>query len=150
MTDSVEIFNALGDKTRLRLVNLLLHADQDVCVCEMVDALKLPQYQISKHLTILKSAKLLQASRRGTWVYYRLNCEDSPFLRDLFKVLSRHLNQQIFSNDAATLNQRLSLRQDGKCVVGFIAGVEAARMLRRNNKARSHVSKKTRHFHLHA
>ena len=150
MAKSAKIFKALSDETRLRLVNLLLHADEDVCVCEMVDALELPQYQISKHLTILKNAELLQARRRGTWVYYQLNREESPLLRDLFKMLRRHLKQQIFTDDVATLTQRLALRQDGKCVVGFISGVEATQMLRRNNKTRNHVSKKTRHFHLHA
>ena len=60
MTQPFEIFKALGDETRLRLVNLFLQTDEDLCVCEMVDALELPQYQISKHLTILKNAGLLQ------------------------------------------------------------------------------------------
>jgi ArsR family transcriptional regulator len=83
---TVEIFKALGDETRLRLINLLLHTDEEVCVCEMVDTLQLPQYQISKHLTILKNAAILQANRKGTWVYYRLDHEASPFLRELLKV----------------------------------------------------------------
>jgi len=120
MTNPTDIFKALGDDTRLRLVNLLLQTDDDVCVCEMVDALELPQYQISKHLTILKSAGLLLATRKGTWVYYRLDREESPLLRDLFKTLSRHLNQKTFADDAAKLARRLALREDGKCVVGFI------------------------------
>lgn len=117
-TNPVEIFKALGDETRLRLVNLLLQTDQDLCVCEMVDSLKLPQYQISKHLTILKNAGLLQASRKGTWVYYCLDHEKSPLLDDLCKVLSRHLSQ-VFAEDANLLTQRLALREADKCVVGF-------------------------------
>ena len=136
MTEPVEIFKSLGDETRLRLVNLFLQTDEDLCVCEMVDALELPQYQISKHLTILKNAGLLQATREGTWIYYRLDREESPLLRDLFKVLSRHLSQQQFAADAARLAQRLVLREDGRCVVGFIF---AAKM----NKVR--MNKRQRH-----
>jgi ArsR family transcriptional regulator len=131
MTDPADIFKALGDETRLRLVNLLLQSDGDLCVCEMADALRLPQYQISKHLSILKSAGLVLASREGTWVYHRLDREESPLLRDLFKVLSRHLNQQQFQEDATRLAQRLALREEGKCVVGFVSENELTKILRR-------------------
>ena len=117
MKNTVEIFKALGDETRLRLVNLLLQTDKDLCVCEMVDSLKLPQYHISKHLTILKNAGMLQAGRQGTWVYYRLDHEKSPLLPDLFNLLSRHLCQ-IFAEDAVRLTQRLALREADKCVIG--------------------------------
>lgn len=127
MTEPDKIFKALGDETRLRLVNLFLQTDEELCVCEMVDALELPQYQISKHLTILKNAGLLKASREGTWVYYRLDREESPLLRDLFKVLQRHLTKRIFEKDAAKLAQRLALRQNGKCVVGFVSAIDLKR-----------------------
>jgi ArsR family transcriptional regulator len=130
MIDPVEIFKALGDETRLRLVNLFLQTDEDLCVCEMVDALELPQYQISKHLTILKNAGLLQGSREGTWVYYRLDREESPLLRDLFKVLGRHISQ-VFADDAGKLRQRLALREEGRCVVGFIPATELKKLLRK-------------------
>jgi ArsR family transcriptional regulator len=149
MTTPVEIFKALGDETRLRLVNLLLQTDEDLCVCEMVDALELPQYQISKHLTTLKNAGLLQASRRGTWVYYRLD-RDEPFLRDLFKMLSRHLNKPAFVDDAAKVKQRLSLREEGRCVVGFVAAAQVSKTFRQKRKGRNHEPKTARHFRLHA
>jgi len=147
---SAKIFKALGDETRLRLVNLLLQADKEVCVCEMVDALELPQYQISRHLTILKNAGLLQASRKGTWVYYRLDYEASPFLRDLLKMLGRHLKQQTFSDDAAKLAQRLALRQNGQCVVGFVSAREITKRFRQKKATKNHESKTARHFYLHA
>jgi len=123
MSDPVDIFKALGDETRLRLVNLLLQTEEDLCVCEMVDTLGLPQYQISKHLTILKNASLLRSSRKGTWVYYRLDGEESPLLSDLFKVLSRHLGL-VFAEDSQKLTQRLAMREEGKCVVGFVSEKE--------------------------
>jgi ArsR family transcriptional regulator len=139
MADPVEIFKALGDETRLRLINLLLQADEDLCVCEMVDALELPQYQISKHLTILKNAGWLQASRRGTWVYYRLDRE-VPFLRDLCKMLSRHLDKPAFVEDAAKVKQRLALREEGRCVVGFVSAAQLTKVLRQKRMGRNHES----------
>lgn len=137
MTEPVEIFKALGDETRLRLVNLFLQTDEALCVCEMVDALQLPQYHISKHLTILKHAGLMRTSRVGTWVYYRLDDEESPLLRDLFQVLSQHLQQKTFVDDSTRLAQRLALRQAGKCVVGFVPAKEMTKLLRQKSIVRS-------------
>lgn len=116
-----DLLKALGDETRLRLAHLFLQTNEDICVCEMVDTLKLPQYQISKHLTILKNAGLLRASRRGTWVYYSLNRDEAAFWRDLSKALRPHLEQPVFQQDAAELKKRLALRENGRCVVGFVA-----------------------------
>jgi len=149
MTQPAKIFKALGDETRLRLVSLLLQTDKEVCVCEMVDALELPQYQISRHLTILKNAGLLQPSRKGTWVYYRLDYEASPFLHDLLKMLGRHLKQRTFRDDAAKLAQRLALRQNGQCVVGFVSATEITKRFPQKKVARTYESKKARHFYLH-
>lgn len=149
MANSVEIFKALGDETRLRLVNLFLQTDEDLCVCEMVDALELPQYQISKHLTILKNAGLLQASRKGTWVYYRLD-RDEPLLHDLCKMLNRRLNEPVFAADAEKVKQRLALREGGRCVVGFVAAAQITKTLRQKRKRRNHETKTARHFRLHA
>lgn len=128
------LFKALGDETRLRLAHLFLQTNKDICVCEMVDTLKLPQYQISKHLTILRNAGLLHASRKGTWVYYSLNRDEAALWRDLSKALCRHLEQPVFRQDAAELKKRLALRENGRCVVGFVA-IKALRSSAHSTKA---------------
>lgn len=64
-------FKALGDPTRVAIVNRLAGADE-VCVCAFVNELELSQPTISHHLRILREAGLVEASRRGTWAYYRL------------------------------------------------------------------------------
>ena len=64
-------FKALADPTRVAIVNRLAAADE-VCVCDFVAALDLAQPTISHHLKILRDAGLVEASRRGTWAYYRL------------------------------------------------------------------------------
>ena len=73
-------FKALADPTRVAIVNRLAAADE-VCVCDFVAALDLAQPTISHHLKVLRDAGLVEASRRGTWVYYRLVPEAVDALR---------------------------------------------------------------------
>jgi ArsR family transcriptional regulator, arsenate/arsenite/antimonite-responsive transcriptional repressor len=63
-------FQALGDTTRLRLLNLM--GDQEVCVCYLVEVLGQPQPKISRHLAYLRSAGLVDARRDGKWMHYRI------------------------------------------------------------------------------
>ena len=65
-------FDALADSTRRRILLLLLKADER-CVCELYLALKQPQPTVSRHLAILREAKLVMARKEGTWAYYRLH-----------------------------------------------------------------------------
>lgn len=73
-------FKALADPTRVAIVNHLSAADE-VCVCNLVDAFELSQPTISHHLKILRDAGLVEASRRGTWSFYRLVPEALGALR---------------------------------------------------------------------
>ena len=74
-------FKALADPTRVAIVNRLAGAEE-VCVCDFVAALDLAQPTISHHLKVLRDAGLVEASRRGTWAYYRLVPETVGALRD--------------------------------------------------------------------
>lgn len=60
----------LADEARLRILGLL--ARRELCVCEMVGALKLSQPLVSHHLSVLRRAGLLASRRKGKWVYYTL------------------------------------------------------------------------------
>ncbi len=64
-------FKALADPTRIAIVNRLAGAGE-VCVCDLVAGQKLSQPTISHHLRILRGARLVEATKRGTWAYYRL------------------------------------------------------------------------------
>jgi len=70
------VFNALGDPTRVRLVEHLGASRH--CVCDLVTALGIGQSLVSFHLKVLKDAGLIVAERRGRWVYYSL-APDSVF-----------------------------------------------------------------------
>lgn len=63
-------FQALGDSTRLRLLNLM--GEQEVCVCYFVEILDQPQPKISRHLAYLRSACIVVARREGKWMHYRI------------------------------------------------------------------------------
>jgi ArsR family transcriptional regulator len=66
----VEIFKAVADPCRLRILKLL--KEGELCVCEIMTALKKPQSSTSHHLSILREAGLVKERRDGKWSYYRL------------------------------------------------------------------------------
>ncbi len=90
MQQAVETFKALGDETRLRILNLL--TEREVCVCDIVDILQLGQSKVSRHLAVLRHAGLVDGRREGMWVFYRLVAARSELhqqIRDLLLTL-RH------------------------------------------------------------
>ena len=67
------LLKALADPVRLRLLSLVAsYADQEACVCDLNDAFDLSQPTISHHLKVLHEVGLLDRSKRGVWVYYRV------------------------------------------------------------------------------
>jgi len=91
-----QMFRALADRTRLRLLNLM--SGQEVCVCYFIEILGLPQSTISRHLAYMRRAGLVHARREGKWMHYSIlrpadratcaildaalnSCNDSPQMR---------------------------------------------------------------------
>ncbi len=74
-------FKALADPARVAIVNRLAAADE-VCVCDLNATLDLSQPTVSHHLRVLREAGLVEASRRGTWAFYRLVPEAIEQLRE--------------------------------------------------------------------
>ncbi|MGQ5261364.1 ArsR/SmtB family transcription factor [Micromonospora sp. ZYX-F-536] len=71
-TQLAPAFKALGDPVRLQLMSMIASAEGgEVCVCELTPAFDLTGPTISHHLRTLREAGLVDAERRGTWVYYR-------------------------------------------------------------------------------
>lgn len=68
--DLERFFQALGDRTRLRLLNLM--GDQEICVCYFVEVLGCPQPKVSRHLAYLRSAGIVSIRREGKWMHYRI------------------------------------------------------------------------------
>jgi ArsR family transcriptional regulator len=71
-----DVFAALADETRRRILGLL--ASGEICVCNIHEALKVPQPTASRHLAHLRKAGLVATRRDGLWVHYRLAELDDP------------------------------------------------------------------------
>jgi ArsR family transcriptional regulator, arsenate/arsenite/antimonite-responsive transcriptional repressor len=70
---AAELFRALGDPARVRIVNLLATSDEPVCVCNLIEPLRLSQPTVSHHLKRLVDAGILEREQRGKWAYFSLN-----------------------------------------------------------------------------
>jgi ArsR family transcriptional regulator len=69
---TAELFKALGDPARVRIVNLLATSSEPVCACELYGPLGLSQPTVSHHLKKLTDAGLLEREPRGKWAYFSL------------------------------------------------------------------------------
>lgn len=91
MQREAKIFKALADENRLRILALLLGGE--LCVCELMAALDLPQSTVSRHLAYLRNHGWVKDSRQGVWMYYRFNAEENALILALKPVLEMHLIQ---------------------------------------------------------
>lgn len=110
-----EIFRALADPARIRIVRLLATTAEESCLCELTAILQEPQSKLSRHLKTLRHAGLLTAAKDGRWLYHRL-VTDSPALQhlsDLIRLIPDKYG--VFSCDLARFNERMVLRGGGRC-----------------------------------
>jgi ArsR family transcriptional regulator len=69
------LFAALGHTVRVRIVNLLAHSPEPVCLCDLTGPLDLPQATASMHMKRLVESGLVEREERGKWSYFSLNPE---------------------------------------------------------------------------
>ena len=99
-----QFFQALGDRTRLRLLNLM--GEQEVCVCYFVELLGEPQPKISRHLAYLRRAGIVSARRDGKWMHYRIvRPADPHHARVLDAVLDSLATDREMQRDRAALER---------------------------------------------
>lgn len=87
MKELVPFLKALCEEVRLRIIKMLM--EREMCVCEIMDGLKLSQPAVSHHMKILKQAGLVQDRRQGKWVYYSLD-------KEFFSTLEKQLGEKLF------------------------------------------------------
>src|SRR5260370_41685594 len=115
-----ELFKALADRTRLRLISLI--GDSEVCVCFFVAILKTSQPKISRHLAYLRRAGIVAARREGKWMHYRLT---EP--RDEHAA-------RIFREVRAALAEHPELQRDREKLLQICCAVQLPVQLRRAPK----------------
>ena len=80
------MFRAFSDRTRLRVLHLL--REGELCVCDIVRVLELPQPKISRHLAYLRKAGLVTARKEGLWMHYQLAPASGEFHQSLLNCLA--------------------------------------------------------------
>jgi ArsR family transcriptional regulator len=98
----VNEFKALADETRLRIMVLLL--EESLCVCEIMDILKMTQSRISRHLGILKLAGFVEEERKGKWVVYKVAEKKSAILSYVQQQIK---NEPAYPVDTAKMKETL-------------------------------------------
>ncbi len=103
MNEFLTITKALSDESRVRAVMAL--AQGELCLCQIVEVLGLAPSTVSKHMSILQQAGLIQRRKDGRWHYYRLaRREASPMVRDTIRWALKSLeHEKIIVSDSATL-----------------------------------------------
>ncbi len=129
MAELIVWLRALADDTRLRVFRLLTEFPEGLCVCEIVDALGVPQYQASRALAYLRETGLAHAYREGTWVRYTLT-SGSPGVGRLAQVVRESGVGASEKADLARARRRLAFRRDGLCVIGYDDSVVRATLLK--------------------
>lgn len=84
-----EIFKALSEESRLRILALLL--ERELCVCEIETILKMTQSNVSRHLTALKRCGIVDNYKQAQWAYYKISEKFKADDHELWEYLRRNL-----------------------------------------------------------
>lgn len=105
LTRLEDVFSALADRTRLRILGLL--AGGEVCVCEIHETLQLPQPTVSRHLAYLRNAGLVNGRKDGLWVHYSLAAPSDPVVKAVLESAAHWVHHAPSAErDSARLEKR--------------------------------------------
>jgi ArsR family transcriptional regulator len=90
-----DVYAALADQTRLRILSLL--GEDEICVCHIHASLGVPQPTASRHLAYLRKSGLVEARREGIWMHYRLAAIDNPVVAQVVKAALHALTHTAIS-----------------------------------------------------
>ena len=105
MQPEMSILKALADENRVRSLLALRHGE--LCVCQLIAMLDLAPSTVSKHLSLLKQARLVESRKVGRWIYYRLPGREAP---PAVRAALDHL-QELFAADERIQADHRRLRQ---------------------------------------
>ncbi len=100
---ALDFFKLLSDETRL-LSLLLIIEEQELCVCELMQALDESQPKVSRHLAQMRKVGLLVDKRQGQWVFYRVNPVLPEWINNSLAELSTN-NKALISNKISSLHK---------------------------------------------
>lgn len=109
----VEIFKALAEESRLRILAILM--ENEMCVCEIEECLKMTQSNVSRHLTALKNSGILDSYKKAQWAYYKVSDKFKKDNQDLWLYLVKKLKES--PNYHKDLNECQNCRRLNLCDV---------------------------------
>gem|GEM_PF-770453 len=112
----IEVFKALSELTRLKIMWLLLSIDSKICVSEIIGVLGENQYNVSKHLKVLKKAGLVYEKKEGKWIFYHYRSSIGYF-DDMIKKAVLTIPEDLLVDEVERCKKRLDMRVDEKCIV---------------------------------
>ncbi|BCS88037.1 transcriptional regulator [Pseudodesulfovibrio sediminis] len=114
MKTLAECLKALSDPTRLRVIRLLDHGE--LCVCDLMAGLDLPQSRVSRHMSFLKNSNWVNSQRKGKWVYYSLAIPQKEIQSLILHVLRQNLPAlDEAKQDYARLTSYLATKETDSC-----------------------------------
>lgn len=117
MKELTNIFKALSDETRLRIIKLLEHGE--LCVCDVVAALDMVQPKVSFHLRILKEAGILKGRKDGKWIHYQIDDTDI-FMRLLILSVFERIPKSLLNEDIKRLDEFLKRKAEAAISGGAV------------------------------
>ncbi len=111
----VNFLKLVSDESRMRILMLL--ANKELCVCQIMGVLGISQPLVSRNLALLSNAGLLDERREGKLVFYRLKNDMKPIESEIVGILKRQLkNDEILRNDLQSLSDCTEFqKKTGKC-----------------------------------
>lgn len=115
MHEFLNVARALGDANRVRV--LLALRGRELCVCQIVELLGLAPSTVSKHMWILRQARLVESRKEGRWAYYRLADQRAPAaVRESLSWVSRSVSGSAeIRQDDKRLRSILSVTREELC-----------------------------------
>jgi DNA-binding transcriptional ArsR family regulator len=110
----LDITKALADETRLRILMLL--KENELCACQIIECFNLAGATISKHLAILKRAKLITSRKDGRWIFYKLTDLKNEIPVDSIKLVQKALEyDSLIKEDSKKLVEILKIDPSELC-----------------------------------
>lgn len=111
----IDVFQALSDPHRLRIVTLMLLSDTELCLCDLSESLEEPEYKLSRHLKVLKNSGMISSSRSGKWIYHSL--VKDKLLKGTYDTIksSYEFKNSVSLSDLKRLKKRKSLYKNKSC-----------------------------------
>ena len=118
MRELTSLGQAIADPTRVRILTALRR--EELCVCELVDALEISQSTLSGHLQVLRQTGTVITRKEGRWIYYALGDGKAALIDAIFSHIQADIgNDPRLRRDSRRIAQRLAIRENGRCVLGF-------------------------------